>query len=267
MSNSNEVDQYETTTAEQEADKVSVKITPQVRKTEDYSIFERLSANRGISPGHVSKLMMIFTETPDAIKHRPILVNEKLEVIDGQHRLKALSQLGLPVYYQIGVGLTLADAITMNAHQKQWNNTDYAISYASQGNPHYASYLKYRRLYQLPHSETSLLVSGIGTSKFRNFSLGKFVAELNDSEVVRRFDEYTSILALLPPIARGRTIARAYLEASNSPQYDHDRMIHKLEKAGNKYFNQNFSIVPDALRAFEGCYNEFARESDKIRLF
>ena len=43
----------------------------------------------------------------------PILVNEKMEVIDGQHRLQAQKELNLPTYYIKNKGYDL-----LHKHEK-----------------------------------------------------------------------------------------------------------------------------------------------------
>ena len=110
--------------------------------------------------------MQIFTVEPHAIRNRPILVNENMEVIDGQHRLEALRKLGYPVYYQIGEGLGLKETIEMNAVQKHWNPLDYANSYAASGLESYQRYLQFHEQFgTLPHSTIIHYMLGAETAR------------------------------------------------------------------------------------------------------
>jgi hypothetical protein len=66
----------------------------------------------------------------------PILVNEDMEVIDGQHRLLAAKMLGLAIYYKINKELTAQDIIRMNVSQP-WGRVDYLNYYCKNNYPHY----------------------------------------------------------------------------------------------------------------------------------
>ena len=59
--------------------------------TKDYSIFRRLVGNRDIPESRISKIVESI-QTIGWI-HNPIIVNEKMEVIDGQGRLTELQRL------------------------------------------------------------------------------------------------------------------------------------------------------------------------------
>ena len=61
-------------------------IINQVIKTNDYNTFKVMPGNRPVNKLHVRRLSKSMEE-----KHlmSPILVNEKMQVIDGQHRLEA----------------------------------------------------------------------------------------------------------------------------------------------------------------------------------
>ena len=63
----------------------------------------------------------------------PIIVNERLEVIDGQNRLSALKDLGLPVHYYVVRGATIETARSLNLGRSNWKPLDYCKSYAESG--------------------------------------------------------------------------------------------------------------------------------------
>jgi hypothetical protein len=68
---------------------------------------------------------------------RPILVDEEMRVIDGQHRLKAAENLGVVIYYQVNKNSKTEDIILLNANQKRWGIEDYVLYYCNQGNKEY----------------------------------------------------------------------------------------------------------------------------------
>jgi hypothetical protein len=64
--------------------------------TTKYSQFKILSDNRDVNSLHVKRLVESFNDMHLVC---PIIVNENMEVIDGQHRLQASIETGLPIYY------------------------------------------------------------------------------------------------------------------------------------------------------------------------
>lgn len=73
----------------------------------------------------------------------PIIVNEKYEVIDGQHRLEAFRALAIPVDYIMVKGAGIEECRLLNRKQGNWTTLDYLKSYARGGNKNYI------RLYDL----------------------------------------------------------------------------------------------------------------------
>ena len=91
--------------------------------TTDYSIFKEITSNREVDPKHVRKLVAAISKK-NLLHANPIKVNESLQVIDGQHRLAAAKELGLPIYYEIS-NITREDVSTLNSNQKNWNAMNY----------------------------------------------------------------------------------------------------------------------------------------------
>lgn len=69
-----------------------MKQTNEIKRTNNYDMFKRLEGNRFVDPKKVNKLKKSINEV--GYISNPIIVNEKMEVIDGQHRLEALKELG-----------------------------------------------------------------------------------------------------------------------------------------------------------------------------
>lgn len=62
----------------------------------------------------------------------PIIVDENLNIIDGQHRFIALMELGRPVPYVINRILKVEDVPTLNGSGFSWKPIDYIHSYSNQ---------------------------------------------------------------------------------------------------------------------------------------
>ena len=67
-----------------------------VHKTNDYDLFNDIFGNRKIAKYHINNIKQSFSEKQI---EAPIIVNEKYEVIEGQHRFRSCKALELPIYY------------------------------------------------------------------------------------------------------------------------------------------------------------------------
>ena len=81
------------------------KITGNVYQTRDYSKFMRLEGNREVVSKRVVKITKSIQQNGYILN--PIVVNEKMQVIDGQGRLEALKGLKMPIDYVIAEGAGL----------------------------------------------------------------------------------------------------------------------------------------------------------------
>ena len=90
----------------------------------DFSKFKILARNRDTSKSQVNKLIGSLQEPRGQVE--PITINEKWEVINGQHRLEAAEDGGLDhVIVIMSYGATIEDVIVMNTTQKKWNFWDF----------------------------------------------------------------------------------------------------------------------------------------------
>jgi hypothetical protein len=115
-----------------------------VYKTDDLSIFKAIDGNRIPNLQHIKRLadsIRIY-----GMKCNPILVNENMQVIDGQHRLMAAKEVSSFVYYIILNGYTLSEVHTLNLNQMNWSKKDFMEGYANMG---IESYIKLRDFYNL----------------------------------------------------------------------------------------------------------------------
>jgi hypothetical protein len=67
-----------------------------IQVTSDYDQFVIMEANREQNRGHIEAIKAAFGEMGNLTRVQPILVNERFEIIDGQHRFIACKELGEP---------------------------------------------------------------------------------------------------------------------------------------------------------------------------
>jgi len=210
-----------------------------VYSTQDYSVFTFMSGNRDRNKVQVKRLAKLIATNPEFTKLSPILVNEKMEIIDGQHRVEAFMAYSKEtgqtpaIYYVKREGLTLNDARSLNSGSKPWSPKDYAEAYKKMGNKNYALYLAFL-------SETGLnydiLARYLSPSDYsvQGFREGKFtVSDAEKSKLwFKQLDEVGAAIddSMVDPIDWDhRSFALALLEVMESPEYEQTRMVSQIE--------------------------------------
>lgn len=101
---------------------------PIIQKTKDYYIFRYINFNRPINKRHVQQLkQMILKE--NLLHLHPVIVNDRMEMVDGQHRLCAAKELGVDIYY-IQDSVSYEHILNSNLYQKKLTLQDVVKFYA-----------------------------------------------------------------------------------------------------------------------------------------
>ena len=100
-----------------------------IYKTNDYGMFKKMLGNRDAK----SENKIVQSIKDIGYVCEPIVINEKMEVIDGQNRLAAYEQLGIPVHFVVQEGLTIESCRKLNWGQTNWGILDYIYSDAERG--------------------------------------------------------------------------------------------------------------------------------------
>lgn len=104
-----------------------------IHKTEEYDLFKQLEGNRPLNKGLIRSLHESIENDGNYLQYNPILVNEDMEVIDGQHRLKVAKELEKPIYYIVAEGFRLKQAQILNSRKRDWKAADYLHALLAQG--------------------------------------------------------------------------------------------------------------------------------------
>ena len=115
-----------------------------IHTTTDYSMFSLLEENRNV--GKLTSLRRSMA-TKNMLNAFPLIVNEKMQVIDGQHRLEVAKELGLQVFYIISSDVELHDVPMAAAAVSKWSNMDFCTHYAKKGVQPYAELLSILKMY------------------------------------------------------------------------------------------------------------------------
>jgi hypothetical protein len=227
--------------------------TYNILSTNNYSAFKRIQGNRKVRPAHVNKLRTAIEKDPSTIKYNPILVNELMEIIDGQHRFEAIKQLGFDVYYVRVPGLSLTNVQQFNSVAKQWQPLDYAQAFSELGNENYTVYL------QVKNSELSInhdsLVQYLALDEpvtTISFTTGGLIVPDLDKSL--ELLEWRTQIAPYHDRSSVRGFCLAFLDFAQQPGYDHARMVEQMQKYGKKMID-NFSKKQDYFKALNRVYN------------
>lgn len=156
-----------------------------MNKTKDYDIFNFREDNRSkIDLGHVDKLSRSI-ELRNLLELRPIIVNEKMEIIDGQHRLLAAKNLGVAVCYKIQEDISSNEIILMNI-SKQWRGADYMNFYCKNM---YPEYLKLKDFMDKNNLSLHVALSFCnGNSSYSNNKFKEGLFKFNDDISTEKID-------------------------------------------------------------------------------
>ena len=227
--------------------------TVTVLHTTNHQIFHYIPGNRPISKSHVQDIITSFEDRPGLVELRPILVNERMEIIDGQHRLQALEFLEAPVPYIVAPGLTLRDAQVMNALQRPWLMQDYLQSYALSGIKSYKLLLELQEQFDVGLGSLILYtgsrdIKGRDVKKFR---LGKFEMK-EDMLVIQDRLQNLRDFGETFPWWNTMQFARALLRIMKSQggAYDHARLLKGYRAMEPHRKSQRIDYVLDLERAY-----------------
>lgn len=234
-----------------------------IQKIDDYSVLKRVEGNRGHSKPHIKRLVDAISKDAGCIKYNPILINEKNEVIDGQHRLEAIKELGLPVYAIQENGLTLENVQALNANTKVWSPMDYAKSFSELGNHNYADYINFKKHYKLNHDVLLQYLALDRPMTGEMFKQGKLVVpHLERSDALCKklmdFERFYKRFKI-------RSFALAFKKVWEHPQYDHERMLLKLNQRPDAITDE--ALPENYVRQLENLYNHGLSAENKLRFF
>ena len=224
--------------------------------TKDYSIFKRLVGNRDIPESRISKIV----ESIQTIGwvHNPIIVNEKMEVIDGQGRLTALQRLKMPVEYIIAEGAGNKECIYMNMNMVNWKLPDFIKSYAEQGNENYQRLLSLMERYANGNLDIiSTAVYRLSKSKHRDIKQGTL--QLTEEQYRAAIPRLEYIKPILDTIDAKKlpgsivTLMQTLVYYYDYPEVDKERLSYSVEK----YIYNTTPWVSniDCEKEVENCYN------------
>lgn len=231
-----------------------------VYKTTDYSIFKVLIGNRKVEPRRVSRIKKSIQTVGQVIV--PIVVNERMEVIDGQGRLAALSELGLPVYFVYSEGAGVAECRQLNMFQSNWTSLDHIGSYADSGDEGYIRLQKlidtYKPAFKLNSvmgaATNTIMTSGRNASSYREGELELSEEDYMAADEALRFclDHKKAVKGINGEL---RTVVSTICWIVRNTDIDKKRLAEVLDKKYVELEPVSTKALDNFLRDISSLYN------------
>ena len=250
------------------------KVNSEVMYSQDYDKFSILEQNRVVNDKHVNELVVSIQNNGQLT---PIIVNEKFEIIDGQHRFDACKILKQSVMYLISYKTSINEVILMNNTQKSWKLPDYLRCFSdNQWHNHetYQKVDKFMREHDLKLTTCIVLLSegtGSGGSTgtaltgqgLVSFRKGTYkIGNLARAQAIAKI--LSEIKSFAPDLVGSDRFCRSYCKLSLEPKWDHDSAVYQIKKYRRKY--DGASSKEEALQGLLAVYNYNQLKSKKISI-
>jgi len=232
----------------------------QIFITDDYARFV-FNENRRIDDKHVQFLKKRI-EAKNLNAESPVRVTSNYTIREGQHKMLALMELGLPIHY-IFSDMTTTDTPIYNASHRAWKLTDYLDYYCDEKFHEYQVFSGFMTTYNLTAGGALTIVTGsaggYATLKFRNGELNitdKLVECQRVADMIFSFKD-------MCPFFRTRSFILAMLHVFKNDEYDNSVMLHKMELRQSELHTCGRN--EEYLKMLESIYNY--KNSNKLRFF
>ena len=131
-----------------------------VNFSSEYARFRMINGNRQLNEGKINRIIREINEGNDMLRYYPIQVKEnddRLDIIDGQHRFYICKKLKRPVHYiLIQETKSLPQIAKINSNVEKWKTGDFINCFVANGNQNYITIQRIMDAYKV--SLTVLLI-------------------------------------------------------------------------------------------------------------
>jgi len=238
----------------------------QVHMTTNYEQFKFRKDNRNINQRRVNILSTNMKKN-GWLRGSYLVVNEKIELIDGQHRLLGAMLAGVPVAYIIEPGSGFKEIRGLNQGHADWKYREHLDGYVKEKNPDYIvlnNFLKEFPQFRFTEALMFLVNNNTGVNRY-TFDSGLFkVADVEKGKTWAR-----QVSRLQPYFENGynkslfvRGIIR--ILAKKSKVFDMEEFIRKVSiRPGMIY---SCGTTEQYINLIESIYNYYRKDDEKVNL-
>jgi hypothetical protein len=230
-----------------------------------YDMFTNLDSNRNISTAHVNSIVQSMEK--HGVLFTILYVNEKLQVIDGQHRLRALEIKKGVVNFIVRPKWGPDETTTLNATSEKWKLDDFTGSYAARD---YEPYQRMKYLTEMSGISTSKIVKVFGDrSRYagNKYKDGEFTLSQSKSNMMA--SRLAKMIQMKPyhPGWQSYNCMRSMDILMSHTEFDFGQLLIKLSKFPDETLLNSTTLgsVNAYLDKFIKVYNHHSR-SGKFRL-
>ena len=230
----------------------------QVKETKNYSMFSTIEGNRPKNELHLKRLRKSMEEE---LLISPIIVNEKHQVIDGQHRLHVSKELKLPLRYIIAEGYGLSEVHRLNQNSKNWTMAEFIEGYADM---RYTEYMYLRGFIDrtgLNITSALALLANDSSSHTKSVRLGTWKSV--HRERANTIADWVNILKQYYDGANRQGFVRALINLYNNENFEFSHFIGKVALQPSALVNCVNSA--QYLTLIEDIYNYRSRNKVNLR--
>lgn len=226
-----------------------------IQSTEDYSIFQLMTGNREVDPNHVKRIKREIMRNPQLLESNPILVNENMFIIDGQHRYEACKELGKPIHYLVAEGASIEATRHLNTSQKSWSLLDFAKSYADSGREDYVTFIRMHKQFPKVNLSTlrTVLAGGRVHDTTLEFRRGEFTVQ--NLEIAKEYLDRLSTVISKTNQQLTQSMVSAFLQLFDNDEFDWSIFLQKLDRDSARELYRTSTAVRACLRSIEDVYN------------
>ena len=236
----------------------------QVNYTTNLDMFKLMDNNRPVNQSRVKRIYQSMVN--EGLLVIPILVNKKMEIIDGQHRYQASKLSGKGLYYLQVDNYSEEQVVQSNQNSQSWSRKDFMSYFVSKGNRNYIKLQEFMK--QFPHFSLTdsmfLLTNGTFTNtRKEQFNNGEF--KISNYQKGVQWAEFITSLQKYFPEGYSRTIfVRAIVSVLRKyeNEFNTDEFIKKSEIV--PHFFKLCGNHADYVRMIEDIYNFKRRNDNKI---
>jgi hypothetical protein len=231
----------------------------QVHTTTDYFLFKPIDGNRNKNLLHINRLKKSIKEN---YLFTIITVNEKYQIIDGQHRFDVIKELALPLHYVVCTGYGLNEVHILNQNSKTWNADDYLEGYCKLGYKDYLIYKEFKDTYKIGHNECMYLL-GTTSRIAPNVSFYEGSFKIKN---LRKATETIEKIFLIAPYYEGykrRSFINSIISLLDNPIFEFTEFLQKLKIQPTAL--QDCTNIGQYKTLIEEIYNFKRREKVNLR--
>lgn len=234
----------------------------EIKETNNYEMFKKLEGNRIVDDKRIQKIKKSILKVGYITS--PILVNQNMEIIDGQGRFEALKQLQLPIEYIVQSDIGIKECVAMNIYQTNWKAQDYIKSYAERGLKSYVYLQNLMEKYsKFNVSLAQISVATKGATRFGTDIIRDGMISITDEEyqnAIKRLDLTKEISEKYKNIPRINFVVIAMLYCLIIDCVEFKRLKEKVIEILDYGKIPPIPTVDEAMQFLENIYNRNSKK-------